>query len=88
VSGIGTSASGASNTDGDGSHVARCGDLPDRGSGDAFNENDSSASSPGSYIVEFIVTGEGLDVPFGRRFRIINPEGTDDPIPEELLLLK
>jgi hypothetical protein len=22
---------------------------------------------PGSYIVEFIITGEGLDVPFGRR---------------------
>jgi hypothetical protein len=43
---------------------------------------------PGSYIVEFTITGEGLAVPFRRRFRIINPEGTDDPIPEELHLLK
>ena len=33
---------------------------------------------PGSYIVEFVITGEGLDVPFARRFRIINPEGTDE----------
>ena len=42
----------------------------------------------GSYIVEFVVTGEGLAVPFARRFRIINPAGTGEPIPEGLHLRK
>lgn len=48
----------------------------------------SEGFGPGSYIVEFTITGEGLDVPFVRRFRIVNPEDSDQLIPEEIGYLK